>query len=180
MPSYALFLRAINVAGHNTVVMADLQSLIEARGFDGVTTLLNSGNVVFTGADRPVAELESQFEAAIGRKLEVDCNCFVRTTREWSAAIASNPFPAEAKNDPGHLLVLCLKSAPSKHELAALRGTIVGRERVEAVGKQLYAYYPDGVGRSRLTVQVIEKHLATRATGRNWNTALKVADLLGR
>jgi uncharacterized protein (DUF1697 family) len=43
------------------------------------------------------------------------------------------------------------------------------------VGKQLYIVYPDGIGRSRLTVALIEKKLGTRGTGRNWNTALKLA-----
>jgi uncharacterized protein (DUF1697 family) len=37
--------------------------------------------------------------------------------------------------------------------------------------------YPDGIGTSKLTIGVIEKHLGTRATGRNWNTVLKMAAL---
>jgi uncharacterized protein (DUF1697 family) len=46
---------------------------------------------------------------------------------------------------------------------------------VETVGKQLYAVYPDGQGRSKLTIKVIESKLGTQGTARNWNTALKVA-----
>ena len=54
---------------------------------------------------------------------------------------------------------------------------IVGAEIVRAEGRHLYAVYPDGVGRSRLTTQLIEKHLGTRGTGRNWNTVLKLMEL---
>jgi uncharacterized protein (DUF1697 family) len=41
----------------------------------------------------------------------------------------------------------------------------------------MYTVYPDGIGRSRLTNKMIEKKLGTRATGRNWNTVLKLGAL---
>ena len=63
--------------------------------------------------------------------------------------------------------------------VAALQGAIVGREIVRGSGRQIYAYYPDGAGRSKLTPSAIEKALGTRATARNWNTVLKIAALAG-
>ena len=53
----------------------------------------------------------------------------------------------------------------------------VAGEVVEAVGNHLYAVYPDGIGRSKLTPKLIESKLGTSATGRNWNTVLKIAAL---
>jgi len=41
--------------------------------------------------------------------------------------------------------------------------------------KHAYIFYPEGIGRSRLTTAFIETKLATRGTGRNWNTVLKLA-----
>jgi uncharacterized protein (DUF1697 family) len=61
-----------------------------------------------------------------------------------------------------------------------LQAAIAGRETVKAHGPHLYVAYPDGIGTSRLTMPFIEKRLGTRGTGRNWNTVLKIADLLGR
>ena len=72
---------------------------------------------------------------------------------------------------------MCLKAAPPPEAVAALQGSIAGRELVRAVGRQAYVVYPDGIGRSRLTNAVIEKRLGTRGTGRNWNTVLKLAAL---
>jgi uncharacterized protein (DUF1697 family) len=46
-------------------------------------------------------------------------------------------------------------------------------QRIRIVGCA-YIVYPDGIGRSRLTNQLIEKMLGTRGTGRNWNTVLKL------
>lgn len=98
----------------------------------------------------------------------------MRTAAEWRELVAANPFPAEARDDPGHLLAMVLKDAPPVAALAALRGAIVGRERVELAGRTAYLVYPDGVGRSRLTAALVEKKLGTRGTARNWNTVLKL------
>jgi uncharacterized protein (DUF1697 family) len=71
-----------------------------------------------------------------------------------------------------------LKDAPGNGALNALQAAVVGREVVRAAGKQAYIVYPDGQGRSKLTNAVIEKHLGTRGTARNWNTVLRLAELV--
>src|SRR5205823_5130806 len=108
--------------------------------------------------------LEKNLEAAV----------FVRTAAEWAKIVARNPFPAEAKSDPGHLIVMLLKD---EKDVAALQAAIVGREIMRADGRQLYIVYPDGQGTSKLTNAVIERKLGTRGTARNWNTVLKLAAL---
>ena len=87
---------------------------------------------------------------------------------------ASSIWTQEAASAPGHLLVFCLKDAPAAASVKALQAAIKGREIVRAVGRQAYIVFPDGVGHSRLTSTVIEKHLGTRGTGRNWNTVVKL------
>jgi uncharacterized protein (DUF1697 family) len=72
----------------------------------------------------------------------------------------------------------CLKSAPDAAAVAKLRAAIKGPEQIEVVGRELYVTYGDGIGTSKLTNVVIEKSLATRGTARNWNTVLKIRDLL--
>jgi uncharacterized protein (DUF1697 family) len=92
--------------------------------------------------------------------------------------LAANPFRAEAKRDPARLLVFALKDAPARPQAQALSDAITGREIARVVGRQAYIVYPDGVGRSRLTIALIERKLGTRATGRNWNTATKLGAML--
>jgi uncharacterized protein (DUF1697 family) len=180
MPAYALFLRGVNVGGNKKVPMAALKALIEREGFGDVATLLQSGNAVFAGARSNTAALEDLFARKIAAATGTECACFVRTAGEWDKIVSGNPYAPEATSDPSHLLVILLESSPAAAEVTALRAAIAGREKVEAVGRQLYAVYPDGIGNSRLTLPLIEKHLRTRGTGRNWNTVLKVAGLLGR
>src|SRR5215831_1151505 len=165
MATYLALLRAINLGAHNAVSMADLRALPERLGFTEARTLLQTGNLVFSGAARRSAEIERALEAEAKKRLALETDFLVRTGREWTGIVADNPFPAEAKADPAHLVVMFFKEAPAARDLETLRAAIAGREVVRAVGKQAYLVYPDGIGRSRLTVALIEKKLATRGTG---------------
>jgi uncharacterized protein (DUF1697 family) len=177
MTTYIALLRAVNVAGNAMVAMADLRQLLTDLGFEDARSLLQSGNLVFRGNRRAAAALERMLESEIEKHFDLGTAVFVRTAEEWEALVARNPFPAEAKRDPGHLLMLALKDAPDAKNVEALQAAITGPEIVRAAGRQAYIVYPAGVGRSRLTTALIEKKLGTRATGRNWNTVLKLAAL---
>ncbi len=177
--SYIALLRAVNLGPHNKVAMADLRGLLQRQGFEEPRSLLQSGNLAFRAPARPPAELERLLEAEAGAGLGLRTEFFVRTGEEWRAVIAANPFPTEAARDPAHLLVVCLREAPRPDAVAALEGAVAGRERVRVHGREVYIVYPDGIGRSRLTSAVIEKKLGARGTGRNWNTVLKLGELVG-
>ena len=175
--SYIGLLRAVNLGPHNRVGMADLRELMTALGYLDGQTLLQSGNIVFRSDARSAASLERALEQESARRLGVTTDFFVRNGAEWRALIDANPFPKEAKSDPGHLLAVVLKSEPTSKAVTALREAIKGREVVAAKGRCAYIVYPDGVGRSKLTSALIEKMLATRGTARNWNTVLRLAAL---
>ena len=177
MTTYIAVLRAINLGSHNRVAMADLRAMLEKIGFDEPKTIVVSGNVVFRGVSASSQKIETLLEAASTKHLGVTTDYFVRTAKEWQAMIAANPFPAEAKNDPGRLVMMCLREAPAPAAVKALQAAIKGREIVRAAGKCAYFVYPDGQGRSKLTIQMIEKALGTRGTARNWNTVLKLGEL---
>lgn len=172
-PRIAL-LRAVNVGGAGLVAMADLRAMLADLGFRRPRSLLQSGNLVFD-AEGAGAALEATLEAELARRAGLVTDIMVRDRAQWDAVTAANPFPEEAARDPGHLLVIALKRAPAGDTLDALRAAIAGPERVDLVDAQLYAYYPEGVGRSKLTMAVIERRLGARGTGRNWNTVLKLA-----
>lgn len=177
---HVALLRAVNLPGHNKVAMADLRALLEELGLDEPRSLLQSGNLVF-GAERATpGELEAMLAREAEARLGLATDFFVRTAAEWRAIIETNPFPSEAEEDPSHLLVLTVKEAPSPDRVARLQAAIKGRERARAVGRQAYVVYPDGIGRSKLTAKLIERHLETSVTGRNWNTVLKLQALLER
>jgi len=170
-------LRAVNVSGTGAVKMAALRTLGETLGFTNVRTLLQSGNIVFDGAEGSDEALERRWEAAVEEQLGVRTTFMIRKPAEWLAMITANPFEAEAKADPAHLVALVAKGNVGADDVAGLRAAIKGAEKVEAGQRCVYAWYPDGIGESKLTAKLIERHLGVAVTGRNWNTVLKLAEM---
>ncbi|HXV64812.1 MAG TPA: DUF1697 domain-containing protein, partial [Vicinamibacteria bacterium] len=167
----------INVGGHKRVSMAELRSLFDELGFDDVQSLLQSGNVVFRADRTETPALEQLLETAAKERLGIETVFFVRTAAEWKTVVARNPFPQEAKEDPSHLLVMCLHQRPKAAAVKSLEAAIRGSEVLRVSGREAYIVYPDGVGRSRLTNTLIERKLGTSGTARNWSTVVKLAAL---
>src|SRR5206468_8440174 len=158
--------------------VADLRHVAEGLGFTNVRTLLQSGNLVFDSGAQKASALESALEAGL-KKHGMGTDFMVRRADQLDAVIAANPFPKEAKADPGHLVVMFLKDAPAANAVEALQAAVKGREVIRHKGRELYIVYPDGIGRSKLTNKFIESRLDTRGTRRNWNTVMKLATLPG-
>ena len=178
MAVHVALLRAVNLGGKTQVAMSDLRNLVTELGLEQVRSVLNSGNLVFSGGRKSGAALEQLLETETDKRLGLRTDFLVRTANEWAKVVANNPFRAEAKRDPGHLVVMFLKKAPTAKAVETLRAAITGRESIKAVGRHAYIVYPDGIGRSRLTNRLIDSKLGTRGTGRNWNTVLKLAGLV--
>jgi uncharacterized protein (DUF1697 family) len=167
MTVHIALLRAVNLVRHNRVAMTELRALATGLGFTNAQTLLQSGNLVFR-SDVTGSKLEGMLEAEARKRLGLDTDFIVRTARQWNAIAASNPFLAEAKDDPAHLVVMVCKDVVGKD----LKITGARSELVRTQGREIYIYYPDGIGRSRLKIDVC-------GTARNWNTVLKLAALAG-
>jgi uncharacterized protein (DUF1697 family) len=173
--TYIALLRAINLAGRNSVSMTALRDTATALGLQDARTLLQSGNLVFRSKLSSADTLERRLEDAAAKNLGVTTEFFVRTAAEWNAIVAANPFAKEAKSDPARLVAVVFKDTPDRAAVSALQQAIKGREKVVAKGREAFITYPDGQGRSKLTMALIERHLGTRGTARNWNTVLKLA-----
>src|SRR5689334_4926965 len=137
--------------------MSDLRALFEKLGFVDPKTLILSGNVVFRSEEKSAAKIEQVLEAATAKHLGVTTDYFIRSAKDWQAMIAANPFRAEAKRDPARTVAMCLKAAPSPAQVKALQAAIKGPEQVRAQGSAAYFVYPDGMGRSKLSIALIER-----------------------
>jgi uncharacterized protein (DUF1697 family) len=174
MPSCIALLRGVNMGGHKKIAMSDLRDVVAELGLANPRTLLQSGNLVFAST-KSAAALEALLEKELAKRLDLTTTVFVRTAPEWAKIVRSNPFTEEAKRDPSHLALFLLKDKPAAKAVAALRDCIVGREVFEARGREMYAFFPDGFGKTKFTTALIDRKLATVVTARNWNTVLKLA-----
>lgn len=171
------FLRAVNVGGTGKLAMADLRLLAEKIGLSEPKTLLQSGNLVFEAGGKTATTLEKLLEREIASQLGLTPDVIVRTAKQLHDVISRNPFKKEAKNDPARLHIHFLKTPANVTQVAALNAAIKGREIVKGAGAEIFIYFPDGAGNSKLTGAVIERHLGARGTARNWNTVTKLAGM---
>ncbi len=119
MTIYLALLRAINLAGHKPVAMADLRELLTKLGFTDVRSALQSGNLVFRSKARSTSQIERLLESDAEKRLALQTDFFVRTAEQWKEVIANNPFRQEAERDPSHLVAFFLKDAPDPKDVAA-------------------------------------------------------------
>ena len=60
--------------------------------------------------------------------------------------------------------------------MAALLAEDFGEERVEAIGREVYAWHPNGIQKSKLARR-LGTGLRGDGTARNWNTVTKLLEL---
>lgn len=177
MAHVVALLRAVNLGPHNKVSSERLRELAGKLKLADAKTLLASGNLIVRDDGQKPAELEKLLETASTKWLGLKTDYFVRSASDLEKVVKANPFEKAAEDDPSHLVVLFMKSTPGAAAVKALRAAIVGPELVESEGRHVYFHYPAGIGESKLTNKVIEKHLGGTGTGRNWNTVLKLLAL---
>ena len=182
MPIYVSLLRGINVGGRNKIRMADLRALYAILGLRQTRTLLQSGNAMFSADGKDPAALGRKIESAIHAEYGFEVRVIMRMAGEFAAILDKHPFSADQLLEPAKLAVVFLSQAPGDAELAELSDSNPGRETIQASGRELFIHYPDGMARSKLNNQRIERKLGVVSTARNWNTCqriLKVVRELG-
>ncbi len=172
---YISLIRGINVGGHKLMKMEALRALYASLDLSGAQTLLQSGNVVFSTDDADRQGLIRRIGEGIEQSFGFSADVILRTAGEWNDMMARNPFQRQAKDEPGRMLVMCLRKAPTKDAKVGLMEAHKGPEKLAFSGRELYLFYPDGIGRSKLTNVLIERHLQLPGTARNWNTVKKLA-----
>jgi uncharacterized protein (DUF1697 family) len=172
MARLVALLRGINLGSKRRVAMADLRELMAELGYEDVRTVLQSGNIVFTGAKAKAREtLETGLEDRYGFKVDV----VLRTMEELHAVVNDEPFGDEADNLTRYFVVF-LPSKPNAKALDALAEKDFAPDRFEAGGRELYAWCPEGVQNSALMRALGKPGLAETATVRNMSTVKKLLE----
>ena len=169
-----VLLRAINLGSARRVSMPELRKLLEEAGYEDVRTFLQSGNVVLTTGSTPTrlrADLERLLADELGSEIEV----IVRTRDELAKVVERDPLGKVATN-PSRYLVSFLADKPPAKVVRELERVDVAPEQFVISGKEVYAWHPDGVQRSKVN-KLLQERLGVAATARNWNTVTKLLAL---
>src|SRR5262249_14563360 len=148
MATHILFLRGINLGSRNRIAMPELREALGDAGFGDVRTYLQSGNVVLSSRAAP-ATVARRCEAAISERFGLDIAVVVRTRDELADVVRRTPL-GDAAKDPKRYQVSFLDAEPDPVLIGKLAAVAAARERFEVIGREIYAWHPAGVARSKL------------------------------
>lgn len=152
--------------------MADLRDVVSGLGYDDVRTHLQSGNVVLTSRESPKT-VTRKLERELDRVLGMDVKVVVRTRDELAAVIDADPFDGVV-DKPSWYQVTFLAGKPAAKVVRDLESEDFAPEQVAVRGREIYAWHPSGMNKSRLAKVLSGKDLGVAATARNWNTVTKL------
>jgi uncharacterized protein (DUF1697 family) len=170
-----VLLRGVNIGPRNRVPMPELRALLTEAGFDDVRTYVQSGNVVLSSTKKP-AQVSRAVKNEIARAFGLDVATVVRTRAELAKVVQRNPL-GDVADDPKRYQVSFLDAKPSRAVLRKLEEAAVPPEQLVAVGREIYAWHPAGVARSKLWALLAGRDLGVTATARNWTTVTKLLEL---
>ncbi len=166
MNAFVALLRAVNVGGTGKLPMIELKAMCEAAGFQSVKTYIASGNVVFQ-SKKTEAQVKAALEAALAVYAGKPVGVMVRTAAEMAELLARNPFQKMPAN---RTVAFFLDGPPAANALQTVSNRT--SEEVRLGLREIYAFYPDGMGQSKLKIPA-----AKNGTARNMNTVAKLAEM---
>jgi uncharacterized protein (DUF1697 family) len=172
---HILLLRGINVGSQNRIAMPALRTALTDAGFDDVVTYLQSGNVVVSSAAK-ADDVARKTERLVAKEFGFEIAVVARTRAQLARVVEANPLGKVAKN-PKHYQVSFLAKKPTPALVRRVEEAASARERVVAIGREIYAWHPDGAAHSKLWALLAGKQLGVTATSRNWTTVTKLLEL---
>jgi uncharacterized protein (DUF1697 family) len=166
--TYVVLLRGINVGGRTTVPMAELREVCKNAGCTDVTTYIQSGNIVLSSA-LSAARLRSTLRDAIAERFPLAPEVMVRTAAEMASVLERTPY-----TDVDHVHVLFVLDEPD--DPGGLESLVNDSEQLAVSGREIYFHLPNGVGRSKLTIE-LGRRLDQPGTMRNWRTVTKLVEM---
>jgi uncharacterized protein (DUF1697 family) len=170
-------LRGVNVGGHNQIKMDALRALYVSLKLEAVTTFIQSGNVVFRTKERDLGKICKRIGDGIEKGFGFRPEVILRTVEEMRGVVTRNPFAGRTDIEPGKLLVWFLAGKPDAEARKKVFTVKMDREEIRVEERELYIYFPDGQGRSKLSMAAVERALKVAGTGRNWNSVLKLLEM---
>jgi len=176
MTTVISMLRGVNVGGKRPLKMTELVELYRSIGCEEPRSYIQSGNVIFGWRAKDFEALARRIESAIEKQFGFRSGVILRTAEELDAVIERNPFHGRVDVLPKLVVTfLAVHPAPdAQTRIDALPSTL---EEFHLKGRELFAYFPNGISGSKVPVSAIDRALGVTGTARNWNTVAKLAEL---
>jgi len=149
--------------------MDDLKAMCAELGFSQVETYIASGNVVFD-CDLTAPQVQAQLEKKLVDYAGKNIGAFIRKASEMQSVLKGNPFK---ESEPRHVYAFFLNDKPPVAFAEGVRGH--AEEKIGLGQREIYVYYPGGMGHSKLQIPA-----ARVGTARNLNTVAKLVEMSAR
>ena len=170
-------MRGINVGGHAIINMGLLKKALAENNYPGAITYINSGNVI-VGAQEDKATLYRNIVGIVETHFGFKVGMIIKTHDELMSILNYDPFDRVKEAVNSFKVAVMLSRETSREEVLEMKEHYNLEENFYVNRDVLYIYYHQGAGRSKFNNSLIEKKLGVISTARNWNTMLKMADML--
>ncbi|HEX2394324.1 MAG TPA: DUF1697 domain-containing protein [Bacteroidales bacterium] len=177
MAQYAVFLRGVNVGGNYKIRMSELKNVLEEKTFAEVHTYINSGNLVVK-SDTDKESVRNHIQSLIKSRFDLDVDLIVKTVSELKQIINTDPFDDKKETQDSRKIMMLLSDAIDPDKLAKLKKELPLVENYYLFNDVIYIYYHNGSGRSKFSINLIERKFKVSATARNWNTLRKMSGMM--
>lgn len=175
MARHVVLLRGINIGSRNRIAMPALREALAQAGFTEVRTYLQSGNVVVESRAKPET-VRKKVEQLIEERFGLVIAVVVRTRAELAAVVKRNPHAKVATNPKAYQVTFLEKKLAAK-TVRELEQAAAPDERVVVSGREVYAWHPQAIARSKLWSKLAGQGLGVVATSRNWTTVEALLEL---
>jgi uncharacterized protein (DUF1697 family) len=177
MKTYIAVLRGINVSGQKPIKMAELKEHLKQLDIENTLTYIQSGNIIFNSKLTDYELLASNIRKLIFDRWGFDVPVILRELDELLRIKKDNPFIKNADFDPTKIAVVFLSNQPNKELIEGISTFKYPHDKFKIIGKEIYLHYPNGFGRSKLTINFFERKLKVSCTSRNWKTLNKLIEI---
>jgi uncharacterized protein (DUF1697 family) len=175
MPRHVVLLRGINIGPNKRIAMPALREALSEAGFEEVQTYVQSGNVVLSSGDS-AKKVADRCETLIAEKFGFEVPVIVRTGDELAEVVRRDPFK-DVVDEPKRYQVTFLAREADPAVVERLTALVAPPEQLEASGRELYTWHPNGIGRSKLAAALANSNLGITATARNWRTVTTLLEM---
>ena len=178
LKKYIAFLRGINVGGHHKVPMAELRKELEAMSFQQVTTLLNSGNVIFETHSSEDTELAERIATRIEKVFQFPVPTIVISADSILKLLNEDPFKDEILTKESRGYVSFLQHKPN----LSIQLPWVSEDRslkiLKADDNLICSFLDLSKAKTPEAMKILEQLFGKQMTTRNWNTIERIAGKL--
>ncbi|MEQ8325300.1 MAG: DUF1697 domain-containing protein [Vicingaceae bacterium] len=176
--SYTAFFRGINVGGHHKVPMQELKKQLESLKFENVTTLLNSGNVLFNTQINDTRQLEQtisvQLEGAFGFPIPT----MVIPSEMIRKLIIEQPFKRYELTKDKRFYISILSLSESADLKLPWKSEDNSYQIIEKRNRCILSVLDLSISGSPEAMASLERIFGKDVTTRNWNTIERIGKKL--